>query len=330
MPFLVWFAIGLPGTYIEFATDPYLWGQFIVSTFFLNTLHTAFTFYAVGYLPEFRRFVARNDAHSKVPFAVEIALVGGALFAFFLVILTGPGTKELFGLGVLFYYAVNIFHSFRQMMGVGAMYDQGLSASGVPVSHATSPERRLMHLMLAIMMANVFIVPLLEFDLGVLWRFGAFVLTALLSLAIYLVVLAHHPLSRSNKAIFYLRLFFFPMGAINPVATLAIGACHGIEYTVVFCSMLKRSAFRPSVRHYVVLAISVLAVCVCSFPRFDTGIPAFIRLGSVDGFRFLRVISAFSLSVTTLHFYLDGRLYKMKKAEVRETIGTLLRPVAVP
>ena len=131
----------------------------------------------------------------------------------------------------------------------------------------------------------------------------------------------------SNKPLFLSRLLLFVMVPVVPFAVAAISACHGTEYLAVAAKVRERSAMSQAARSqftYTALALCILGLglLIC---RSDEGI---IELALAGGYRevpaWIRLAAYASITLAFVHYYLDRRIFRFRKASCRRHVLPLV------
>ena len=310
------------GTHIEMLLS------FICSVLFLNTVHVIFTIEMMISLPEFVAFRKRNDARRAVGLWAEIALVYLSLVIYFLWGMSWIDVNLWVGLGAAVYILGIYYHGIRQVEGLGVVYDQLLVRTKPEMASRLANERRrekrgyqlLVGMMAVLALAIVILDKRFEGNL----RISFFVISAIVGLLVFLQTLRSHPLKESNKSIFLLRLFFFPLSMIDPASSFALLAFHGVEYLFVYRKIHRNSQTQGKALSKAFLIIAIPLCIVFLMPRTDGGLIWLVDQSVRNEYPILKVMAILSVAMTFVHFYIDARIYNMRNADVRETIGPLL------
>lgn len=340
--FLAFPLLFIPGVlYVAFSGNLSFWGEhservlhFICSVLFLNTVHVVFTFKMLLFFPEFNQFRQRNDARQRIGLWTELMVVVIFLIFFFLWGMNWLNASVWGPLGFVVYFFINFHHVFRQVEGLAVAYDQRLSLARpeirLKLSKARSQEKWGYGILIFLVALSALSEVLLNPGQSVVASKIIFLVAAAVALLIYCQALRIHSLRESNKGLYLLRLFFFPLGIIDAGCAIVILAFHGVEYLFVYRKLCRQSTFIRTGSSRIFFWLTIPLVIVLLLPRPDAGISWILDESVRESYPMLKLMSAISASVAFLHFYLDRRLYDMKNVDVRETIGPLLTRAELP
>lgn len=305
--------------------------RLICSIVFLNTIHIIFCFKMLLSLPEFQAFRRFNDSAAVIPLFGEFALVF-ILSLLFFQWAYAVNTPLADAASIAIYILVNYHHSLKQVEGLGVTYDQALAARSpqllAEVTRRRLVEKRRYTYLMGLSCVAILLMIFAGESYNAILRLLVFLSVVVVCFSIYLPTLWLHPLRSSRKGWFMLRLFYFPLGLIDPASAIALNALHGTEYLFFYRKMSRESSGPTSQRPFLMWA-GIGAIVVLSLARPDVGLTGF--LGTELRFSLaVRMLSSISFALAFVHFYIDGRLFNMGDPCCRETIGPLLTRAGLP
>ena len=300
------------------------WAYFITSFFFLNSIHILFTFEMLLSLDEFREFRKENDRRMPISFfgecAVVFCLCSLCFYKYFHML--GPVIT------LIIYNVVSVFHSFRQMVGLGVVYDQLLVKKYPKLRQRLELARRKekagqnAYLILLFLHSALLISGL---HYGPKMKVATFFMGVAFCLYVYAITLQTHKFSQSNKSLYLLRIFLFPLSFVYLPCSILVAAFHGIEYLYVY-KKLKLNSKTPPRKGMALFAFwPVLAIftVMIIFRPIGTGLGWLMDSDWYNASTLIRVSNTIFGALLFLHYYVDSRVYNMKTSAVRDNIGPL-------
>ena len=315
---------------------------FLVKIVFLNSSHVVLSLLILFYLPEGRAFLRKSNGYeAKLLGLASVCLV--SFFSYFVFLPASPIVPKKYLLLIysflLEYWSVA--HFIFQTRGIALMYE-GL---GGPKSYAGAASQNSLSLiyekslygLLVLVRCTAFLVfvpRILEIPTPSLLSYIApGTVTTLLGVSIVLLIVFNHckkGIPFANGPIFLARLFHSALAPISFVSTFSLQAVHGVE-SLFFTNYIfdKSEREKKAVPSIYIIAGTLLLVTLLVFPIFVSRILGHTTAIEYDGFGrsshwWINVLIVGIFSLTAIHFYLDTRIYKMRKLSVRETIGKLL------
>lgn len=324
--FLPFFFIVLyfgPSDFWEFPTSA--WAYFVTSFLFLNSVHVLFTFEMLWFLDEFREFRRKNDARLPLPFVWECSIVFIICTLYFYAVIPRMKPEKT----LIIYNLIAVFHTFRQVTGLGVVYDQLLLRKRPQLKERIAQGRRKekagQAAFLILILAHS-VAMFTELPYGPKYKFATFCLGIAFCLYIYAVTLVSHKFGESNKGIYLARIFFYPLSFVDLPSSILVAAFHGVEYYFVYRKLKARSSTPQRsglARHAFWIAFPIFSVMIILRPA-GAGIGWMFDPEWYNSSWFIGVSNAVYGGLLFMHFYVDSRIYNMKNAAVREHIGPLL------
>lgn len=274
---------------------------------FLNITHNAFTLVMLG-LPELKAW--REHTGPLKLLGVFLLLWGS--FQAILMSLGSILARDLFFLVSLIF---PVHHALSQSFGLSLIYNK---QGDERVKNAERFERGFYKFFLIAVICSLFVEtlpPRYAFDIPFSIRmnlrniFRTLVFTGL-GLILLQTVLIRHSVKK-RKLLFAGRYLVWAFAMISPAAASGTKAIHGLEYAFVTHKIFGNS---KDSRKWIVLGI-FSAVVIGLF---------YFRYSYFHSDKSLSWLASLSLAVTFFHYYLDRKLFRMRHAINRETVGKLL------
>lgn len=320
--------------------------SFVVSSIGLSSLHNYFTIAMLFGLPEFQGW--SQDQLTAKPILFRLRTYGVVISIFLLTFIVYDFWRPLealagfIGIG---FTLMSAHHSIAQSLGLSQAYtaqmvrDQGLNEE----------ERERLHLYQAVEIKLKKIIVPLQF----IWAATIFVpqfigaqfpvVNALesyrsVALAAFVLMIAAFlincflisSLRPTNKLVFSLRLILYAcaVGSSSLALVFFLRLIHAIEYWGVFQSITERSAAPTKTKSnlmWVTITLSLVGLFLLLFRRTD-GFFYYFAGAPSETHWIVPLLAATSLSMTHIHFFLDGLIFRMRDPISRKWIAPLLLP----
>jgi hypothetical protein len=270
--------------------------------------------------PEYQPWIEFQGGGSPLKFYVRLALKLVALFILFLLLFT-----KILPLNSFFLLLVNLMipmhHALSQSFGLSLLYNQKCVDLSSAKKQARN-ERILFTIFLFLMLAgSVFFSLAHPGAPSSIYRHvwsavkGITIGSALLLSAI---ALAYPAEIRWKKLIFSLRYHLYALSYFSFFAVVSTKIVHGLEYAFV----TRRALEKSKVMHWKLAAGTLIAIVLgLGFMREIY----FSSLGSQQEISFsLKALTALSVAISFLHYYLDRKIFRFRHAINRETTARLL------
>ena len=123
--------------------------------------------------------------------------------------------------------------------------------------------------------------------------------------------------SRSGlPALFQLRLVIWYFSFPYPALLFAVTAAHGFEYLFITRKMLKNSSMKKDL----VSVGALVAVGLVAYPSLRFIFNNYVGEPTV----LVLIMMGLCQTLSYLHYYLDGVVFRFSDPEIRETVGPLL------
>lgn len=305
--------------------------EFFLNYIFLNRAHVIFTFIFLFFVPEFKELLVEKTKTAKVnPWLCWFGFFLGFFFFFeFLpkkLLEMSYTNHEYFLVKISRIYGM--WHSMAQTMGLGILYNKTIEQTLSPNerivfqnSKAVNYERKLVYSSFFFCMAYfvmVFIFPSPWLNALPLISMGLILLNLYFNFV-------NPQIKRSNKSFFLLRTLLLPIGMFSNAAFMGFLAIHAVEYFLVFLKIIDNSSIQKEKTNLLVFNISLLMIA--GFILINMGmnpIKSLFYKPSELKLQVLIFIFALGNTMTYLHFYIDGQLFRMKNFENRKYLGPLL------
>lgn len=297
---------------------------FTSNILFLNSIHVGFTFMILSALPLAQAWRQENQSSF---FFIAPSL---SLFILFFVF-SWFFSKEDDAIGLilaLMYRFFGFYHLIKQSLGISLLYDRNFEKQEKR-SNDSSFEKIVFSGLIAVTFFRCFT----EFSNEYSWwsenanSILIHLLTfSLLSLVLLLFAnkLIRHSETRLIKWIFLCRLFLLPLSMVSFLGLIGLVATHGVEYAFIIRKMSLSSGIELSSYLQGFSLVALFTVVTLSLVSTHSGLLSF---WVVDGFKgsFLHKLAWVTFSsITFIHYYIDGILFRFKNSWVRENIGPLL------
>ena len=289
----------------------------------ISGMHQFVTVALIWVIPEMRSWSNERQGQER-----SWLLLFLLFFVLFFILLQGSAemsvyTKFLF---MLFRFW-GIYHVVAQMNGVSAIYNQELLSKDIlsesdrnVLSLSELKERRLAYSGM-----------LLTFCIMLLQYFGYFygILAYVTSVLVIIVTMGYFRLiwkspmaNISNRRIYCIRHFLCVVAPFSRIAIPAKNSYHALEY-LFLCGKIKNNSSRTKFilsDNWAVLAFLLfnIFIVIVSKQMIRSHVVSFIGLKGVHA------VLAFALSISAIHYWMDGQLFRMKNPSTREKIGGLL------
>lgn len=226
---------------------------------------------------------------------------------------------------------VTLLHNVKQSFGISLRYllkDKGFLEPEQNARLATLTRReKAFHWLLII---GAFVTP----DAGFSWAFNriswvshsvefglALQIIALIGLFFNTVRIGKIT-GNQDKLKFDARYLLYPLAHYSFAAFLAIRATHSAEYLMTMFQIMKKST--TSVRtierlKYLIPLAGLLYAGFYLAPEIES-------VFSNDATLTVAIILRAAIAINVIHFYYDGKMFRMKNPNVRKNMGPLLRP----
>ncbi len=287
----------------------------------LNITHNAFTLILLTSTLPLKYWVDHHGGPKK--FWTNQAIIIIALTVFFtqLIYFSTQNENAL----LLFSWIGFIFaahHAISQTFGLSLIYSVHLK--GAEALSAQKNERLIFNIYLFLNLFGGTLFILHQFKLLVLpmtaVNIGRYVIFGTIFLAgLFLVIQPYYVFKKNGvaKSVFNLRYLLWPLTPFSTVAVFATLVVHGVEYGQVIDKMIKKDSLR---RPYLA-GFLIFIVIVFAFFRID-GMGSLRKNNGVALWLFLA--TGFSFAISFHHYYLDRKLFKMRRPLNREYVGALL------
>jgi hypothetical protein len=317
LPIIALFAIGIQlimgGNFTPTAGT---WGHFLPAI--VGGGHVCFTFLYLNATIEGRNLTNGIFFKSRLRFvfAITVLLFIVSYFSFIHFFNENNMATNLAKGLLLFLWAQ---HALGQMRGLSFLYNQKMrvinSFSISNLMRIDKVER---------------IEKCLHYGMLLSWIFQAFsfeylseknstqILSALFIFPILILVNSFlYPMAiKSNKSIYLVRLFLFPLAIICPFAGLAIYLIHGAEYELILFKMLNGSKAKIPVYSLVIILVFLFIYYpIINYARYlKPYFPHDMLIG----------LSIFTLSINYFHYYVDMIIFRFRDPIVRESFQQVL------
>lgn len=274
----------------------------------LNITHNAFTLAMLG-MPELKEWRANNSVTKLL--GVFILMWGS--FQALLMSLNSVIANDIFFLISLIF---PVHHALSQSYGLSLLYNKN---GDTEVKKAESLERKFYQFFLLAIICSLFVETLpLRYMLDIPYSiktntqnfFRYTVFTGFILIMIQTFRMSHKV--KYKKIMFAARYFVWACVMISPAAASGTKAIHGLEYALVTRKIFGNS--RDS-KKWILLAVLSFVVAGLFWFRYSY----FRMSGTISS------LASLSLAITFFHYYLDRKLFRMRHAINRETVGKLLR-----
>jgi hypothetical protein len=294
----------------------------IVGLVFLNHIHIAFTFMMLESVPELRAWV-KDTYGSRRNFWIVIGLLFTVLYVAMgwlqgILFRDESMEKYLKGFFFVFYEAAGARHLLWQSQGIYLNLYSGTT---------DKPEYPELRRFLGLMGAAFLLAVALDSTHRTIVHKPFFYLAGVastLGLVLLYLIYKRHSHNRDHR-IFLGRYFLWPLGGFSELARFGFQAVHGIEYLWVSKHMLKskglklRQTILPGLGGAVLLPViaAALSIVILRTPEIA---PDLARTHQDP----LLWIFNINIALTFTHYYMDYKLFRMKDARTRATVGPML------
>lgn len=327
--FLLLLILGFPiGGFFQstFGDSSRLAQRLMADIIFLNITHNAFTVMMIASFPELRPWMKAEGGGNERRFIGKVIMIFVVLFVLFLsaLLLENKWLFILFSLASAFF---PIQHALAQSLGLSLVYNSKTQDEPERKRRYEWLERRLvMAFMLLIvgsvvaLRSNVIPAEVLKSEYGLSYQSVLFRIALGLAIAIAGMMVLYPKKIRGKKTLFALRYPVWAYSLVSPLGLIATQIVHGLEYFFVFRKMSTTSKFEKwkSASLLLLFLVIVFGIFRVIYENGYAGIP-------MKGPLWLTIIAALSTAFSFLHYYLDRKMFLMRKPANQQTVGRLLR-----
>lgn len=313
------------------------WLRFISATIFLEIVHNIFSFFILFQFPEARNWIHDRPRRQRVTLWLRWAVYFSSMVLFlkagihWLNSLFEPFPAGLWIAAAMKYVSAS-HHVVTQISGLSLIYNRELERFPLTADqrrtlrNCEQRERILFRALTITFGAMIMFFTLMpKYPIAKFIPLFGIPLT-LLSTALLVNSLSYPLAGSSNKSFYLARIFFFPLGSVVTVATLAGPFLHGVEFLFVTRKMYGRSELRNKATLGTGAAFlgMVALVSVLTLASSSSGIKWILDRRFPDYVELFNWMAAFSTSITYMHFYMDRKMFRMKDPLARKHFGPLL------
>lgn len=302
---------------------------------FFSATHSLIPIFTAIYSPSFRSLISESTNARPHVFWGK---VGGLFCGLFLLSYAGISSKdgelEMFSNGIwgvliyVFFTAYYLHHVISQVFGFSVLYNKQENNLSPGFLAMERRERRLFLILTVLVIGYFSLARTLVFigaspEIGRLFEEFFPIVSAALILAILINGFSGGASRRSNKWIFLLRLFNFPLSIFSYTARGMITVFHGVETICLFHKVIKRDGARLRPFGWLLFFALSLVLTWLSLWQF-TGFDSVAKILPKTGELFDKFVLAFLLSISSVHYYIERVFYRMRNPRVREKILPIL------
>lgn len=297
----------------------------VVKLLFFNTLHTSLSVIFLISLPEFRSWLKEYLSFKRSIYSVTIISL---IFAFSINTIYALNFQKfsLWPYVAFIILSLKAIHNISQTKGISLLYNKLLCPLHDPTDQdkATRTEKRERFLFNAFIIQNLFSLFIVWFNdiapnYSLLLNCG---LGLLLTAALSTNAQRYPQVNKTYKRQFLAGNIFHAFKGSSVSASLLQQALHGLEYTYLSYSIVKKSSVQKQK-----ISLLITMILVTSFTIISTIVVTESPLASSflsDGQ--LKILSLITFFVGYIHYWLDSQFFQFRLASVRSHIYPLVLP----
>ena len=339
-PFFLLFVIAIEIIYsLKFGYTERFSFMIIEKFLLLNLGHTMLTF-GLLFLPEMSKWIETEEGGRK--FWFELFSIHGLLFIFTGVsayVMLATKQYEMFLFIETIRALTATFHLLQQLSGFSALYDSRSGRIALPKSRAV--EKFIILSFFASLAVRILFIP--DWSLLAASKYISrqnvsllsniiFGLSLFLGLWYFFSNLTGEKTSWFKK-LYSIRIFTWVFAPFSVVAGYSTGALHGVEYLALYRKMFSNSEATKSLKtkiHAYVL-VTMIPLILWSVTRTSFHLKGFslIDIRSVEfpelSLVLISLFTGLSYAFQIGHYYIDGRIFRMKDKSNRAVISGLMK-----
>ncbi len=310
--------------------------KFFVLIVGLQKAHNAFSFPLI-FLPEFKKWRKDQFEVNKKNYTFQWKVIAFTVTAFWIFyflsrsktmwqyeLLHSINTDKL--LWVCF-WLITFWHTFSQYFGLSVLLNQESDDINGPASQplktALARERILYKILIPLGTVGATYFLLFDFTPR---EYALFLIGSLpLVFAIFWTSSFHSKKQRKKKFLFNMRLLLITFSPLSVILKAGMNVTHNFEYFFVCKNIVKKSKKENPSLFLTASALWILLIIILSFSNRE----ALLILHSLAGFfrhhaTLRRSLLVGSITVTTVHYFLDGYFFHFSDPITRKHIRPLL------
>lgn len=289
-----------------------------------NSTHTLFTFFICTIVPETRQYIQESWSRKEAWVFIFIGLV--VILPLVQLVRLNHWLNEWSEIGVLIVTLILFLqHAIKQTFGLSALYSkQGHLELSEADKHLVQKLQRKesFYFRPLIVLAGVLLTSRFIPQIFTATQIKIFSsLTLLPVIMIFHTVFQYPGKSWTYKKVFLIRLFLYPLIGYSWLAAPALGALHGIEYVSLTLNMLQHSKTKNKQFYSWIMLVSGILMMI---PYAIWLAPNLIPHVHLLSDHMLNGIIVTCFTITYLHYFLDGILFRIRNPHVRKALGPLL------